>query len=92
MDKKDARTLLQKSLMQKDEIQDTDLADRLLRELAYLPLAIRQASAYMAINRISIKEYMRLLQKTAQDTVELLSIGYRDGTHYDIAQGAVLTT
>ncbi|KAI1054627.1 hypothetical protein LB506_010757, partial [Fusarium annulatum] len=92
MDKKDARTLLQKSLMQKDEIQDTDLADTLLRELAYLPLAIRQASAYMAINRISIKEYMRLLQKTAQDTVELLSIGYRDGTHYDIAQGAVLTT
>ncbi|QGI59812.1 hypothetical protein CEK27_003783 [Fusarium fujikuroi] len=92
MDKKDARTLLQKSVMQKDEIQDTDLADRLLRELAYLPLAIRQASAYIAINRISIKEYIQLLQKTAQDMVELLSIGYRDGTHYNIAQGAVITT
>ncbi|KAM0360984.1 hypothetical protein ACHAPK_011831, partial [Fusarium culmorum] len=55
MDKKDARTLLQSSLIQKDQMQNTDLADRLLRELAYLPLAITQASAYMTINKISIK-------------------------------------
>ncbi|KAM0346534.1 hypothetical protein ACHAP4_011692, partial [Fusarium culmorum] len=92
MDKKDARTLLQSSLIQKDQMQNTDLADRLLRELAYLPLAITQASAYMTINKISIKEYMRLLQNTDQDMVELLSVGFRDGTHYDIAQGAVITT
>ncbi|KAK7570364.1 hypothetical protein V3481_019544 [Fusarium oxysporum f. sp. vasinfectum] len=92
MEKKDARTLLQSSLIQKDQMQDTDLADRLLRELAYLPLAITQASAYMTINRISIKEYMRLLQNTDQDMVELLSVGFRDGTHYDAAQGAVITT
>ncbi|KAF5613399.1 ankyrin protein, partial [Fusarium sp. NRRL 25303] len=92
MDKKDARTLLQSSLIQRDQMQDTDLADRLLHELAYLPLAITQASAYMTINRISIKEYMRLLQNTDQDMVELLSVGIRDGTHYDAAQGAVIST
>ncbi|KAM0542036.1 hypothetical protein ACHAO7_010158 [Fusarium culmorum] len=92
MDKEDARTLLQSSVIQKDHMQNTDLADRLLRELAYLPLAITQASAYMSINRISIKEYMRLLQNTDQDMVELLSIAFRDGTHYDAAQGAVITT
>ncbi|KAI1034908.1 hypothetical protein LB504_013192 [Fusarium proliferatum] len=92
MDKKDAKTLLQSSLIQRDQMQDTDLADRLLHELAYLPLAITQASAYMTINRISIKEYMRLLQNTDQDMVELLSVGIRDGTHYDAAQGAVIST
>ncbi|KAK2922580.1 Tetratricopeptide repeat [Fusarium oxysporum f. sp. vasinfectum] len=92
MDKKDARTLLQSSLIQKDQMQDTALADRLLRELAYLPLAITQASAYMTINKTSIKEYLRILQNTDQDMVELLSVGFHDGTHYDAAQGAVVTT
>ncbi|RBR26548.1 uncharacterized protein FIESC28_00665 [Fusarium coffeatum] len=92
MDKEDARTLLQSSVMQKDQMQDTNLADGLLHELAYLPLAITQASAYITINRISIKEYMRLLQNTDQDMVKLLSIGFRDGTHHDTAQGAVITT
>ncbi|KAG7407996.1 Kinesin light chain 1 [Fusarium oxysporum f. sp. raphani] len=92
MNKKDARALLQSSLIQKEQMQDTVLADKLLDELAYLPLAITQASAYMKINKVSIKEYLRLLQNTDQDMVELLSVGFRDGTHYDAAQGAVVTT
>ncbi|KAH7230887.1 kinesin light chain [Fusarium tricinctum] len=92
MDTKDARALLQSSLIQKDQMQDTVLTDKLLDKLAYLPLAITQASAYMKINKVSIKEYLRLLQNTNQDMVELLSVGFRDGTHYDAAQGAVVTT
>ncbi|CAG2001638.1 unnamed protein product, partial [Fusarium graminearum] len=92
MDKKDARALLQSSLIQKEQMQDTVLADKLLDELAYLPLAITQASAYMKINKVSIKEYLGLLQNTDQDMVELLSVGFRDGTHYESAQGAVVTT
>ncbi|KAF5673920.1 ankyrin protein 3 [Fusarium heterosporum] len=92
MDENDARALLQNSLIQKEQMQDTVLVDKLLDELAYLPLAITQASAYMKINKVSIKEYLRLLQNTHQDMVELLSVGFRDGTHYDAAQGAVVTT
>ncbi|KAM5528212.1 phosphorylase superfamily protein [Fusarium oxysporum f. sp. phaseoli] len=92
MDNKDARALLQSSLIQKEQMQDTVLVDKLLHELAYLPLAISQASAYMTINKISIKKYLWLLQNTNQDMVELLSVGFRDGTHYDAAQGAVVTT
>ncbi|RYC79044.1 hypothetical protein BFJ63_vAg18079, partial [Fusarium oxysporum f. sp. narcissi] len=92
MDKKDARALLQSLLIQKEQMQDTVLVDKLLDELAYLPLAITQASTYMKINKVSIKEYLRLLQNTDQDMVELLSVGFRDGTHYDAAQGAVVTT
>jgi tetratricopeptide (TPR) repeat protein len=92
MDKRDASALLQNSLIQKDQMQDTLLTGKLLHELAYLPLAITQASAYMNMNKVPVKEYLRLLQNTDQDVVELLSLGFRDGTHYDTAQGAVVTT
>ncbi|KAK2925138.1 hypothetical protein FoTM2_015417 [Fusarium oxysporum f. sp. vasinfectum] len=92
MDDQDAKTLLKSSLIEKDQMQDTALIDRLLHELAYLPLAITQASAYMKVNEVSVKEYLHLLQNTEQDMVELLSCGFRDSTHYDSSQGAVATT
>ncbi|RKL32598.1 hypothetical protein BFJ72_g10541 [Fusarium proliferatum] len=92
MDDKDAKALLQGSLIEKDQMQDTALVDELLHKLAYLPLAITQASAYMKVNEISVKEYLHLLQSTNQDMVELLSCGFRDSTHYDASQGAVATT
>ncbi|KAI7765536.1 hypothetical protein LZL87_007287 [Fusarium oxysporum] len=92
MDEKDAKALLRSSLIEKDQMQDTVLIDKLLRTLAHLPLAITQASAYMRINQVSIEEYLRLLQNTPRDMVELLSIGFLDGTHHESAQGAVVTT
>ncbi|KAF5706795.1 kinesin light chain [Fusarium mundagurra] len=92
MDDKDAKALLQVSLIQKDQMQDMDIIDKLLHKLAYLPLAITQASAYMKINEISVNEYLHLLQNTDQDMVELLSCGFRDRTHYDPSQSAVATT
>ncbi|KAG5821351.1 hypothetical protein H9Q74_008318 [Fusarium xylarioides] len=92
MDDKDAKALLQASLIQKDQMQDMGIIDKLLHKLAYLPLAITQASAYMKINEISVNEYLHLLQNTDQDMVELLSRGFRDSTHYDSSQGAVATT
>ncbi|RKL11819.1 hypothetical protein BFJ71_g300 [Fusarium oxysporum] len=92
MDVEDAKALLEGSLIEKDQMQDIVVIDRLLQELAYLPLAITQASAYMKVNDISVKEYLSLLQKTDQDMVELLSSGFRDSTHYDASQGAVATT
>ncbi|KAG4272799.1 hypothetical protein FPRO04_10314 [Fusarium proliferatum] len=92
MDDKDAKALLQGSLIEKEQMQDTALIDELLQKLAYLPLAITQASAYMKVNEVSVKKYLHLLQKTNQDKVELLSCGFRDSTHYDASQGAVATT
>ncbi|KAI7766953.1 hypothetical protein LZL87_013565 [Fusarium oxysporum] len=92
MDDEDAKALLQGSLIEKDQMQDTALIDKLLHKLAYLPLAITQASAYMKVNEISVNEYLRLLHNTDQDMVELLSCGFRDSTHYDSSQGAVATT
>ncbi|KAF5542296.1 kinesin light chain [Fusarium napiforme] len=92
MDDEDAKALLQGSLIQKDQMQDTALINKLLHKLAHLPLAITQASAYMKVNEISVNQYLRLLQNTDHDMVELLSCGFRDRTHYDPSQGAVATT
>ncbi|KAM5521380.1 phosphorylase superfamily protein [Fusarium oxysporum f. sp. phaseoli] len=92
MDDEDAKALLKGSLIEKGQMQDTAVIDKLLQELAYLPLAITQASAYMKVNDISVKKYLSLLQKTDKDMVELLSSGFRDSTHYDASQGAIATT
>nr|RBQ96747.1 hypothetical protein FVER53263_13503 [Fusarium verticillioides] len=92
MDDEDAKALLKSSLIEKDQMEDTILIDKLLHKLAYLPLAIIQASAYMKVNEISVNEYLRLLQNTDQDMVELLSCGFLDSAHYNSSQGAVATT
>ncbi|RGP81157.1 kinesin light [Fusarium longipes] len=92
MDEGDAKAHLQNSLIEKDQMQNRVLVDELLNTLAYLPLAITQASAYMRVNQVSIEEYLHLLRNTPQDMVELSNVGFRDGTHYESSQGAVLTT
>ncbi|RBR16165.1 hypothetical protein FVER53590_13503 [Fusarium verticillioides] len=92
MDDEDAKALLKSSLIEKNQMQDTVLIDKLLEKLAYLPLAITQASAYMKVNEISVNEYLHIFQNTNHDMVELLSYGFRDRTHYDSSQGAVATT
>ncbi|KLO78888.1 Uncharacterized protein LW93_4210 [Fusarium fujikuroi] len=92
MDDEDAKALLQGSLIDKDQMQDTAVVDKLLHKLTYLPLAITQASAYMKVNEISVKEYLYLFQRSNRGMVELLSCGFRDSTHYDASQGAVATT
>lgn len=38
-----------------------EVADLLLKELAYLPLAIVQAAAYININKITLRKYLLLL-------------------------------
>ncbi|KAL2671494.1 hypothetical protein Neosp_014084 [[Neocosmospora] mangrovei] len=92
MGPEEAKALLQKSLIKKDQPQDDELVGELLQKLTHLPLAISQASAYMNTNKVPIKEYLRLFQNTDKDMVELLNRGFRDGSHYRSAQGAVATT
>ncbi|KAG7425586.1 Kinesin light chain [Fusarium oxysporum f. sp. raphani] len=91
MSETEAKVLLQKSLIAKNQVQDAKIVDDLLQNVTHLPLAITQASAYININKISIK-YLRLFQNTDQDMVELMSRGFHDRSHYRSAQGAVATT
>lgn len=75
-------------LANSDSIATTDLFD----ELVCLPLAIAQAAAYLNRNRISIREYLRLLQNTELDLVVLISRAFRDETRYKGTANAVATT
>ncbi|KAH7018941.1 hypothetical protein EDB80DRAFT_631665, partial [Ilyonectria destructans] len=88
----EAKAFLQKSLIKQDQMQDNELVDELLLQLTYLPLAIAQASAYMSMKKVPVKEYLRLIRNTDQDMVELLNRGFHDSSHYQAAQGAVATT
>ncbi|OBS20099.1 hypothetical protein FPOA_11821 [Fusarium poae] len=92
MNTKDARALLHNSLVQKDQMQHIAMTDQLLQKLAYLPFAITQAAGYMNINKVTIKEYLQLLQDTSGDMIESLSLGVYGSTDYNTCQGAVIKT
>ncbi|KAK8112018.1 uncharacterized protein PG998_008475 [Apiospora kogelbergensis] len=91
MDDGEARDLLKKSLLRKQPMDEGIVAE-LLRELAYLPLAITQAAAYLNRNQLSIRRYLALLRGTEKDLVELMSKQFRDNTRYQGSQNAVATT
>ncbi|RYO37403.1 hypothetical protein AA0113_g11375 [Alternaria arborescens] len=78
MSKPDATNFLEKSLIRKNLTEDCEAVEELLDELAFLPLAIAQAAAYLNINRTTITKYLRLLKHTEQDTISLISKEFRD--------------
>ncbi|KAI8630073.1 TPR-like protein [Xylariaceae sp. FL1651] len=92
MNAKEATEFLEKSLINKQLLQNKVTIEELFHELTYLPLAIAQAAAYLNQNQISIQKYLLLLQKTEQDLVSLMSREFHDKTRYRGSQNAVATT
>jgi nucleoid-associated protein YejK len=70
--------LLEKSLVQKSLSYDDETVMNLLTELHHLLLATNQAAAYINANKSSISEYLRLLKKTEQDAVTIISTDFGD--------------
>ncbi|KAF2202860.1 TPR repeat protein, partial [Delitschia confertaspora ATCC 74209] len=92
MSPQDAAIYLEQSLIVKDLLRDGATMRELLAELTYLPLAIAQAAAYLNMNKMTIAKYLRLLQNTEQDIINLMSREFRDNTQYKGAANAVATT
>ncbi|CAN9191629.1 unnamed protein product [Alternaria alternata] len=92
MDRGDAIDFLSESLVRKELLTNQAMTDKLLDELACLPLAIAQAAAYLNINRMTITKYLWLLHRTEQDLVRLMSKEFRDDTRYKQSANAVATT
>lgn len=91
----EAKEYLRKSLCRQDSLQDDKIVVELLDNLDYLPLAIKQATAYMNENDLTIAEYLGVPQNTEDDMVELLRSEFRDDTRYmqnEQCQNAVATT
>lgn len=88
MDLQEALGFLKKSLVEYDE----EMAKELAHELAYLPLAIKQAIAYLNTTKLPIRQYLSRLRNTEQDMTVLMGKEFRDDFRYSTSQNAVATT
>ncbi|RYP75129.1 hypothetical protein DL771_002590 [Monosporascus sp. 5C6A] len=94
MSEAEALAMLQNHLSE-SQVQSKQDTKRLLQELAYLPLAIKQASAYIATEQLSISEYLNLYQTSDADMIGLLSEHFEDRHRYQEAkrtQNPIATT
>ncbi|KAL3430340.1 putative kinesin light chain [Aspergillus tetrazonus] len=73
-------------------LQDNHVTRILLEQLAFLPLAISQAAAYINKNSISLARYMSLLGEHEESTIELLAEEFEDDGCYAEIQNPVATT
>ncbi|KAI0203080.1 P-loop containing nucleoside triphosphate hydrolase protein [Astrocystis sublimbata] len=94
MDDIEAAELLQTGFSdrQKGDIESTK---RLLKFLVNLPLAIKQASAFMMEQDATVLEYLKLCEKTDAHQIKILSENFEDDFRYeDISekQNPVATT
>ncbi|GKZ28069.1 hypothetical protein AbraCBS73388_010210, partial [Aspergillus brasiliensis] len=72
VDEETALKILEKSLVQRNLLRDREIAMNLLKQLAFLPLAITQASAYINKNGLDLLTYLELLQEKEPEIVDLL--------------------
>ncbi|KNG79981.1 kinesin light chain 1 and, partial [Aspergillus nomiae NRRL 13137] len=91
-DTETALKILQNSLVEKTLLNDHDMAITLLEQLAFLPLAITQAAAYINENSIGLSDYIILLQDQEPDVIELLSENFGDERRYKDTQNPVALT
>ncbi|GJN78753.1 hypothetical protein PLIIFM63780_002262 [Purpureocillium lilacinum] len=83
MEDYEAIELLEKSLINRSLLDDKKTVAELLSTLANLPLAIAQAAAYLNVRNTPVAEYVRPLQNTERDIVELLETEFTDDTRYN---------
>ncbi|KAH6699042.1 hypothetical protein BKA61DRAFT_583080 [Leptodontidium sp. MPI-SDFR-AT-0119] len=92
MDDKEARKLLQRSLQQKQLINDDSGITKLLELLVNLPLAIMQAAAYLNTKVSTINEYLRIYEESSENVIKLLSKDFGDVRRYPGIKNLVATT
>jgi tetratricopeptide (TPR) repeat protein len=84
--------LLERSLIRRDNTHgNKDMMD-LLTELEYLPLAVKQAAAYVNTNKSSVSEYIILLKNTTEDAFAIMSTDFGDKTRCSNLTNAIAKT
>ncbi|KAL2137468.1 hypothetical protein VTI28DRAFT_9557 [Corynascus sepedonium] len=91
MSRPEAVDLLQRNVAV-HQLSDTQSTTSLLNFLADLPLAIKQASAYMAKTGITTAQYLNYCQSGNERLIGLLSKDFEDRTRYKSTQNPVATT
>ncbi|KAL3475217.1 purine and uridine phosphorylase [Aspergillus californicus] len=84
--------ILRSSLIEESLVDDTDITTTLLQQLAFLPLAISQAAAYINQNNITLREYIELLDEQESDVIKLLGKDFGNEGRYREIQNLVAST
>jgi hypothetical protein len=92
MSKGDSQELLQTSLINKSLIRGKDVINKLLNNLTYLPLAIKQAAAYINENTMSVFNYLQLYKANDKDLIYLLSTEFKDQRRYKEVKNPIAST
>ncbi|KAG6000031.1 hypothetical protein E4U54_001574 [Claviceps lovelessii] len=92
MSRRDAETLLRKSVLQQHVLLDGAATKQLLESLDFLPLAIKQAVAYINENAISISEYTDLIRRSEREGFGILTEGFEDEGTYKPTKKSIATT
>ncbi|KZL87964.1 kinesin light chain [Colletotrichum incanum] len=88
----EAAKLLRKGLDQ-SQLGDSQNTTKLLEYLAYLPLAVRQSSAYLAANtNVTVSRYLEYCKSSDGTLVKLLSRDFDDQDRYESIRNPVATT
>ncbi|TGJ83479.1 hypothetical protein E0Z10_g5315 [Xylaria hypoxylon] len=91
LERDESHELLEKSLHEY-QLQNTEATTKLLNFLEDLPLAIKQASAFMAKEGISTTEYLEFCQSSESDVINLLSEDFKDLHRYQQTPNPVVKT
>ncbi|KND91708.1 Kinesin light chain 1 [Tolypocladium ophioglossoides CBS 100239] len=87
----EAEEMLRNNLKE-SQTHDSSSTTGLLDFLADLPLAIKQASAYMAKTGVSTAKYLHYCQSSNDNVLQLLSMDFEDRGRYKSIENAVATT
>ncbi|KFA75735.1 hypothetical protein S40288_04987 [Stachybotrys chartarum IBT 40288] len=88
----EAKRLLSKVLLNEKQLEDERMVASFVKKLAYFPLALCQAAAYMNQNSITMARYLQLCTDTDGSLVDLLGSALSSGVHLSDSQRAVATT
>ncbi|KAL4869611.1 hypothetical protein BDV12DRAFT_196239 [Aspergillus spectabilis] len=92
-EKEDAIDMLRRKLTNADLLKDERTTIALLEQLAYLPLAISQAAAYLDQRPgLTLSDYLDLLAQHEGEIVKLLSRDFTENGRYEDAHNPIITT
>lgn len=91
MSQSEATNMLQQGL-NPHQMGDAQSLESLLEFLTNLPLAIKQASAYMTKTGIAISQYLEYCRSSDEHLINLLSKNFDDRARYDTSQNPIATT
>ena len=92
MSESDSQKLLETSLINNSLTEGKDVTANLLDNLTHLPLAIKQAAAYMNKNMMSVSEYLALYEGNDDDLLHLLSEEFEDQGRYREVKNPIAST